>query len=106
MGRNNSKKVDTAQDLGLEGISHPDDDHGLSLEDLSEAYALIDGGADPYQPEEIDDDEPEEDEFGGEEEAVGEVEVTPQHPRSHVIRRQLEQRAALWKDRRRADAWG
>lgn len=37
-------------DLGLEGFVHPPDEHGLSLENLSEAYAqLIDGGADPYQ---------------------------------------------------------
>lgn len=78
MGRKHSKNETAAEDLGLEGLSHPSDDHGLSLEDLSEAYAqLIDGGADPYQPEEIEDEEPEEEEPSEEEVASGEVEVTP-----------------------------
>lgn len=37
-------------DLGLDNSAQPADDHGLSLEDLGEAYAqLVDGGADPYQ---------------------------------------------------------
>lgn len=49
-----------ADDLGLDGFTNPPDDQGLSLEDLSEAYAqLIDAGDDPYQkvapPEDADD---------------------------------------------------
>jgi len=41
-------------DLGLEGFTNPPDDQGLSLEDLSKAYAqLIDGGTDPYQNSEL-----------------------------------------------------
>jgi segregation and condensation protein B len=36
-------------DLGLEGFAQPSDEDGLSLEELSEAYAqLVDGGDDPY----------------------------------------------------------
>ncbi|MCA9147026.1 MAG: SMC-Scp complex subunit ScpB [Planctomycetaceae bacterium] len=78
MGRKHIENETTAEDLGLDGLAHPSDDHGLSLEDLSEAYAqLIDGGADPYQPEEIDEDEGEEDELDEQEEESGEVEVTP-----------------------------
>ncbi|MBI2477214.1 MAG: SMC-Scp complex subunit ScpB [Planctomycetia bacterium] len=78
MGRKHSENETAAEDLGLEGLVHPSDDHGLSLEDLSEAYAqLIEGGADPYQPEEIEEDEPEEDEFDEQDEESGEVEVTP-----------------------------
>lgn len=39
-----------ADDLGLEDFSQPSDEHGMSLEDLSEAYAqLIDSGDNPYQ---------------------------------------------------------
>jgi segregation and condensation protein B len=38
-------------DLGLEHFATPSDDAGLSLEELSEAYAsLLSDGADPYSP--------------------------------------------------------
>ncbi len=56
----------------------PVDDQGLSLEDLSEAYAqLIDGGADPYEQPESLDDEPEAVEAVEEPVAPDLVEVTP-----------------------------
>jgi segregation and condensation protein B len=80
MARKRSKNESAADDLGLEGLSHPSDDHGLSLEDLSEAYAqLIDGGADPYQGDEVDEDDDEADEESRSEERdeSGNVEVTP-----------------------------
>lgn len=68
----------TAEDLGLEAISNPPDDHGLSLEDLSEAYAqLIDGGADPYQPEEVEEDEADDDLIAEDDEQPGDIDVTP-----------------------------
>src|SRR5690606_370718 len=40
-----------AADLGLESFGAVPDDHGISLEELSRAYAeLIAGGDDPYEP--------------------------------------------------------
>ncbi len=78
MSRKHSKNEIAAEDLGLEGLSHPPDDHGLSLENLSEAYAqLIDGGADPYQPEEIEEDDSGEEDLGEESDEASDVEVTP-----------------------------
>ena len=68
----------TPEELHLEGFVHPEDDHGLSLEDLSEAYAhLIEGGADPYQPAEVDEDEADQDDLGSRGEDSTEVDVTP-----------------------------
>lgn len=66
-------------DLGLDGFATPADDLGLSLEDLSEAYAqLIEGGADPYQVDETEEDEPDEEDLGERDaESQSEVEVTP-----------------------------
>jgi segregation and condensation protein B len=70
----------TPEDLGLEGFAKPDDDLGLSLEDLSEAYAqLIEGGADPYQPEEVEEDEPDEEHLGDQGAVSEAVEVTPRN---------------------------
>ncbi len=78
MDREPSDNESTAEDLGLDAISNPPDDQGLSLEDLSEAYAqLVDGGADPYQPEEVDDDEPDEELVAEEDEQPDDVDVTP-----------------------------
>ncbi len=67
------------EDLGLDGFAKPADDLGLSLEDLSEAYAqLIEGGADPYQVDEIEEDEPDEEDLEAQDAgAESEVEVTP-----------------------------
>jgi segregation and condensation protein B len=68
----------TPDDLGLEGFAKPSDDVGLSLEDLSQAYAqLVDGGADPYQVQEIEEDEPDEEDLGAQSDVSEEVEVTP-----------------------------
>ena len=45
----NHKEVANGNDADLESIDSPDEE-GLSLDQLSEAYAhLIDGGIDPYQ---------------------------------------------------------
>jgi segregation and condensation protein B len=78
MDREHSENDTAADDLGLEGLSNPPDDHGLSLEDLSAAYAqLIDGGADPYQPDEIEEDEADEEDLGEARDGSEDVEVTP-----------------------------
>ncbi|MDA1048916.1 MAG: SMC-Scp complex subunit ScpB [Planctomycetota bacterium] len=78
MDREHSEKESADDELPLEGLSKVPDDQGLSLEDLSEAYAqLIDGGADPYQVEEIEEDEPDEEDLGEQGEDSDEVEVTP-----------------------------
>lgn len=78
MDREPSELKSAAEDLGLERLANPPDDQGLSLEDLSQAYAqLIDGGADPYQPEELEDDEPDEGDLGEQVADSGSVEVTP-----------------------------
>ena len=48
-----SSSLPTAADLGIEGLQPPadDDDQGLSLEELGQAYAaLLHQGADPYEP--------------------------------------------------------
>ena len=66
------------EDLGLEDFAKPADDLGLSLEDLSEAYAqLIDGGTDPYQAEQAEAVEPDEETPGDPGSGSEEVEVTP-----------------------------
>jgi len=73
-----SENEPTPDDLGLDGFAKPADDLGLSLEDLSEAYAqLIEGGADPYQLDEIEEDEPDEEDLGDRGAGPEEVEVTP-----------------------------
>lgn len=77
MDREYSENESAAHDLGLEGLSNSPDDHGLSLEDLSAAYAqLLDGGADPYQPDETEEDEADEEDLGAEGDD-SDVEVTP-----------------------------
>ena len=54
-------KLEPTPDLGLEQFAAPSDEMGLSLEELSEAYAsLLSGGADPYSPA-----PPAENELGG-----------------------------------------
>ena len=65
--------------LGLEGFQHPPADRGLSLDDLSQAFAqMLGGGLDPYQPPPADDetgDLPEA--LVGEPEAAEPGELTP-----------------------------
>ena len=47
------------ESLGLEGFADPDDDVGISLDELSQAYAeLIDQGDDPYETPPPDEDVP------------------------------------------------
>ena len=47
---NEPQNSDTVSDLGLEGFANPDDEQGLSLDELSQAYAtLLERGEDPYQ---------------------------------------------------------
>lgn len=76
--KRHSDNKSTPDDLGLDGFVKRDDDLGLSLEDLSEAYAqLIEGGADPYQPEAIEEDEPDEEVLGDRGAGSEEVDVTP-----------------------------
>ncbi|MBC8352295.1 MAG: SMC-Scp complex subunit ScpB [Planctomycetes bacterium] len=78
MDREHSENQPVAEDLGLDGVSNPLDDQGLSLEDLSEAYAqLVDGGVDPYQGEEVAEVEPDEKDAGEPIDDLEEVDVTP-----------------------------
>jgi segregation and condensation protein B len=73
-----SENESTTVNLPGEGFLKPADDIGLSLEDLSEAYAqLIIGGADPYQAEETDEDEPDQEDLIDQGTGAGHVEVTP-----------------------------
>jgi len=61
---NRPQDSNTNDDFGLEGFANPDDEQGLSLDELSQAYAnLLEVGEDPYQDdssgleeEELDDD--------------------------------------------------
>lgn len=76
--RKPSENKTPPDDLGLDGFAKPDDDLGLSLEDLSQAYAqLIEGGADPYQGQELEEDEPDEEDLGAQDAGPEAVEVTP-----------------------------
>lgn len=78
MDREPTENEATAADLGLEGLSNPLDDQGLSLEDLSEAYAqLVDGGADPYQGDHSEEETLDDDEVSQQGEESEGAEVTP-----------------------------